>query len=252
MLDLIQLESGKSRGQRVRGGRGRRPGRPPLRAAGGPVPRPAARPAAAARAHLGPGAAPPGRSRRRRSRRSTTRSRSRSATRCPRSSPATRCCSSRTAGPSSPRCGASSCSRRPGCHPGSCRSSSVTVPRWAARWWAPSTTCASPGPPATGREVAAAAGRRLVGVTLELGGKNPLYVADDVDVEVAAEGAVRACFSGTGQLCVSVERVYVHDRGRGRVHRRVRAADPGADPRGGPGLHRRRRLARPPPPSSTA
>ncbi len=62
----------------------------------------------------------------------------------------------------------------------------------------------------TGREVAAAAGRRLVGVTLELGGKNPLYVADDVDVEVAAEGAVRACFSGTGQLCVSVERVYVH------------------------------------------
>ncbi len=63
----------------------------------------------------------------------------------------------------------------------------------------------------TGREVAAAAGRRLVGVTLELGGKNPLYVADDVDVEVAAEGAVRACFSGTGQLCVSVERIYVHD-----------------------------------------
>jgi succinate-semialdehyde dehydrogenase/glutarate-semialdehyde dehydrogenase len=68
------------------------------------------------------------------------------------------------------------------------------------------------GSTATGREVAAQAGRRLIGVTLELGGKNPLYVADDVDVEIAAEGAVRACFSGTGQLCVSAERLYVHER----------------------------------------
>ncbi|GAA2719694.1 succinic semialdehyde dehydrogenase [Cellulomonas aerilata] len=68
------------------------------------------------------------------------------------------------------------------------------------------------GSTATGREVAAQAGRRLIGATLELGGKNPLYVADDVDVEVAAEGAVRACFAGTGQLCVSVERLYVHER----------------------------------------
>jgi succinate-semialdehyde dehydrogenase/glutarate-semialdehyde dehydrogenase len=68
------------------------------------------------------------------------------------------------------------------------------------------------GSTATGREVAAQAGRRLVGATLELGGKNPMYVADDVDVEIAAEGAVRACFAGTGQLCVSVERLYVHER----------------------------------------
>jgi succinate-semialdehyde dehydrogenase/glutarate-semialdehyde dehydrogenase len=68
------------------------------------------------------------------------------------------------------------------------------------------------GSTATGREVAAQAGRRLIGATLELGGKNPLYVADDVDVEVAAEGAVRACFAGSGQLCVSVERLYVHER----------------------------------------
>lgn len=66
------------------------------------------------------------------------------------------------------------------------------------------------GSTATGREVAARAGERLVPTTLELGGKNALYVADDVDVEVAAEGAVRACFGGTGQLCVSVERLYVH------------------------------------------
>ena len=47
--------------------------------------------------------------------------------------------------------------------------------------------------------------------TLELGGKNPMYVAEDVDVEVAAEGAVRACFVGTGQVCVSIERIYVHE-----------------------------------------
>lgn len=67
------------------------------------------------------------------------------------------------------------------------------------------------GSTATGRVVAARAGQRLIGASLELGGKNPLYVADDVDVEVAAEGAVRACFTGAGQLCVSIERLYVHE-----------------------------------------
>jgi len=64
----------------------------------------------------------------------------------------------------------------------------------------------------TGRVVAAQAARRLVTASLELGGKNAMYVADDVDVEAAAEGAVRACFSNTGQLCVSIERLYVHER----------------------------------------
>lgn len=67
------------------------------------------------------------------------------------------------------------------------------------------------GSTATGRVVAARAGERLVTTTLELGGKNALYVAPDVDVEVAAAGAVRACFGGTGQLCVSAERVIVHE-----------------------------------------
>lgn len=66
------------------------------------------------------------------------------------------------------------------------------------------------GSTATGRVVAARAAERLVPSTLELGGKNAMYVAEDVDVEVAAEGAVRACFGGTGQLCMSVERLYVH------------------------------------------
>ena len=44
---------------------------------------------------------------------------------------------------------------------------------------------------------------------MELGGKNPLLVLDDADPETAAEGAVRACFSNAGQLCVAAERIYV-------------------------------------------
>ncbi len=68
------------------------------------------------------------------------------------------------------------------------------------------------GSTATGRLVAEQAGRRLVGASLELGGKNSLYVADDADLEVAAEGAVRACFSSAGQLCVSMERLLLHER----------------------------------------
>lgn len=62
----------------------------------------------------------------------------------------------------------------------------------------------------TGREVARGAAARLVGVTLELGGKNAMLVLADADVEKAAAGAVRACFSSAGQLCISIERLYVH------------------------------------------
>ena len=67
------------------------------------------------------------------------------------------------------------------------------------------------GSTATGRTVAARAGERLISASMELGGKNAMYVADDVDVETVAEGAVRACFSSTGALCVSVERLYLHE-----------------------------------------
>ena len=63
----------------------------------------------------------------------------------------------------------------------------------------------------TGRQVAERAGRRLVGASLELGGKNALYVADDADLDRAAEGAVRACFASTGQLCIGIERVLLHE-----------------------------------------
>ena len=68
------------------------------------------------------------------------------------------------------------------------------------------------GSTATGRLVAEQAGRRLIGVSLELGGKNSLYVADDADLDRAAEAAVRDCFASAGQLCVSIERLILHER----------------------------------------
>ncbi|MFE7115846.1 succinic semialdehyde dehydrogenase [Streptomyces sp. NPDC057654] len=63
----------------------------------------------------------------------------------------------------------------------------------------------------TGREVAQGAAARLVGASLELGGKNAMLVLDDADLDKAAAGAVRGCFSSAGQLCISIERLYVHD-----------------------------------------
>lgn len=62
-----------------------------------------------------------------------------------------------------------------------------------------------------GRKIAEAAARRLIGCSLELGGKNPMVVLDDADLDVAAQGALRACFTNAGQLCISIERLYVHD-----------------------------------------
>lgn len=61
----------------------------------------------------------------------------------------------------------------------------------------------------TGRTIAAQCGQRLIGCSAELGGKNPMLVLADANVEAAARGAVRGCFSNTGQLCVSIERIYV-------------------------------------------
>ncbi|MBS0321127.1 MAG: aldehyde dehydrogenase family protein [Proteobacteria bacterium] len=64
---------------------------------------------------------------------------------------------------------------------------------------------------ATGAKIAAAAARRMVKVQLELGGKDPIYVADDVDVKAAAAAVADGAFYNTGQSCCSVERVYVHE-----------------------------------------
>lgn len=66
------------------------------------------------------------------------------------------------------------------------------------------------GSVATGRKVGASAGARLVPCFLELGGKDALVVDRDVDVTAAAEIAAEGGWVNTGQLCTSVERVYVH------------------------------------------
>lgn len=65
------------------------------------------------------------------------------------------------------------------------------------------------GSTAVGRTVAAQAGQHLIDCSMELGGKNALLVLDDADLDKAVAGAVRACFSNTGQLCISMERIYV-------------------------------------------
>ncbi len=67
------------------------------------------------------------------------------------------------------------------------------------------------GSGATGRLVARQAAERLIGCSLELGGKNPMIVLDDADVEKAVDGAVRGCFAAGGQICVSIERILVHE-----------------------------------------
>jgi succinate-semialdehyde dehydrogenase / glutarate-semialdehyde dehydrogenase len=68
------------------------------------------------------------------------------------------------------------------------------------------------GSSATGRIIGKACADRLIGCSLELGGKNPILVLRDADVERAAEGAVRASFANAGQLCVSTERMFVADQ----------------------------------------
>jgi len=68
------------------------------------------------------------------------------------------------------------------------------------------------GSTATGRIIAQGCAERLIGCSLELGGKNPILVLRDADIEKAAEGAVRASFSNAGQLCVSTERMFVADQ----------------------------------------
>jgi succinate-semialdehyde dehydrogenase/glutarate-semialdehyde dehydrogenase len=62
-----------------------------------------------------------------------------------------------------------------------------------------------------GREVAARCGQRLIGCSLELGGKNAMIVSADADPVRAAEIAARGAFSNAGQLCISMERIYVAD-----------------------------------------
>jgi len=67
------------------------------------------------------------------------------------------------------------------------------------------------GSTSVGREIAGRCAARLIGCSLELGGKNAMLVLEDADPERAAEGARKAAFSHAGQICVGMERVYVHE-----------------------------------------
>jgi acyl-CoA reductase-like NAD-dependent aldehyde dehydrogenase len=68
------------------------------------------------------------------------------------------------------------------------------------------------GSVATGRRIGQVAAERLLPVVLELGGKDPMLVLDDADLEVASSAAVWGAFVNAGQACLSVERCYVHQK----------------------------------------
>ena len=89
------------------------------------------------------------------------------------------------------------------------------------------------GSAATGKRVMMAAAERLTPVLLELGGKDPMIVADDADVEKAAEAAVFGALTNAGQACVSIERIYVadaiHDKFVDELVKQVRELKVGGD-----------------------
>jgi aldehyde dehydrogenase (NAD+) len=80
---------------------------------------------------------------------------------------------------------------------------------------------------ATGHRVAEAAVKRLAKFQLEMGGKNPLVVLDDADVEQAVEAAIQGSFYSTGQRCTASSRIIVpagiHDAFVARMAERTRA-----------------------------
>ncbi|MEM9165325.1 MAG: aldehyde dehydrogenase family protein, partial [Cyanobacteria bacterium P01_F01_bin.4] len=65
---------------------------------------------------------------------------------------------------------------------------------------------------ATGQKIAAVVAPKLIKLQLELGGKDPVYVCDDVDVAAAAAGLADGAFYNNGQSCCAVERLYVHEK----------------------------------------
>ncbi len=77
------------------------------------------------------------------------------------------------------------------------------------------------GSSATGRTVAQRAAGRLIGSSMELGGKNAMIVLPDADLERTVEGAERALFSNAGQLCISIERLFVHESIADELTRRL-------------------------------
>lgn len=92
------------------------------------------------------------------------------------------------------------------------------------------------GSVATGRKIAEAAAKNLTSVVLELGGKDPMIVLADADLEAAANAAVWGAFCNAGQNCASVERLYVHESIAEELTRRIvektgkLKLGPGSDP----------------------
>jgi acyl-CoA reductase-like NAD-dependent aldehyde dehydrogenase len=77
------------------------------------------------------------------------------------------------------------------------------------------------GSVATGKKIAAAAAKNLTSVVLELGGKDPMIVFDDANLELAAGAAVWGAFCNAGQACSSVERLYVQESVAGELTRKI-------------------------------
>lgn len=92
------------------------------------------------------------------------------------------------------------------------------------------------GAVATGKKVAAACGERLIPCTMELGGKAAAIVCADADLERAARGIVFGGFANSGQVCVSVERVYAHEAVYDRLVDRIRVLT-GELRQGDPAVH---------------
>jgi acyl-CoA reductase-like NAD-dependent aldehyde dehydrogenase len=88
----------------------------------------------------------------------------------------------------------------------------------------------------TGRRIAARAGERLIPCSLELGGKDAMIVLDDADLDRATSAAAWGSMWNSGQICISVERVYVeapiYDEFVARVTDKVKALRQGMDPDG--------------------
>jgi aldehyde dehydrogenase (NAD+)/succinate-semialdehyde dehydrogenase/glutarate-semialdehyde dehydrogenase len=67
------------------------------------------------------------------------------------------------------------------------------------------------GSTATGRVIGQRAGQNLIGVCLELGGKNPMIVLPDANIDETVTAALFGAFGNTGQICMHIERMYIHD-----------------------------------------
>jgi len=67
------------------------------------------------------------------------------------------------------------------------------------------------GSTATGRVIGELAGKNLIDCCLELGGKNPMLVLEDANVDEAVHAAIFGGFGNSGQICMHIERLYVHD-----------------------------------------